>query len=40
MKFLDALIGKAKCCELLRQYDPAVNIINEILVVYPAYQPG
>jgi len=40
MKFIDALVGKAKTMELLRKYDPASNVINEILVVYPEYLPG
>ena len=26
--------------EILRKYDPCINVINEILVVYPDYQPA
>ena len=34
------MVGKAKATELLRKWEPAINVINEIMVVYPEFGPG
>lgn len=41
MKYIEALIGKAKSLELLKtKYQQAIKVINEVCVVYPEFAPG
>jgi hypothetical protein len=43
MKYLEALIGKAKALELIKtktKYEQAIKVINEVCVVYPEFVPG